>query len=131
MGAKHAFELWPEPLVARCRATRHRKAAPEQRALVAAATAALAAWEARHGGAGGTAGAPLAARKAREELEARLALLAELEKGHTDYGAPNAATLPWVSLLWHPPPYRTSGCNRAGSLKSGGVQAYNIISRYP
>ena len=95
MGAKHAFELWPEPLVARCRATRRRKAAPEHRALVAAATAALAAFEARHSGAGGAAGAPLAARKEREELETRLALLAELDKGHTDHGAPFAGALPW------------------------------------
>ena len=96
MGAKHAFDLMPEPLVARCRATRRRKAAPEQRALVAAAMAALAAWEARHGGAGGAAGAPLAARKEREELEARLALLAELDKGHTDHGAPNEGPYPGI-----------------------------------
>ncbi|KAK9819405.1 hypothetical protein WJX81_007532 [Elliptochloris bilobata] len=86
VGAKHASELWPGLLVRRRREHRRRTAAAEQRAAVAAATAALAAWDARFVSGKGTAGAPAAARKEREELEARLALLGDLDKGHVDHG---------------------------------------------
>jgi len=71
-----------------------RRAAEEQRAAVAAATAALAAWDAAHkGGDAGAGWTSAAAKRKRDELEARLALLGELEKAYEDYGSRRARSV--------------------------------------
>ncbi len=76
------------------RRLRDRRAAEEQRAAVAAATAALAAWDAAHrGGDAGAGWTSAVAKRERAELEARLALLGELEKAYEDYGSRRARSV--------------------------------------
>jgi tripeptidyl-peptidase-2 len=92
VGAACAFDLFPGQLVRRLKEERARGWAERQRRAVAAATAALAAHLAAHGAAPPAAAA---LRAAREELQARVALLAELADKREDVGPVVEA------VVWH------------------------------